>query len=74
MGISHKGLTRRRKSFSELLTNSHNFDILIVELVTGIDEEELSPICPPTGSIFIAFKPYACLDMPFLFCYDIPPI
>ena len=40
--------------------------ILSVESVTGLDEEEEIPSCPPAGSIFMAFRLYALRDTPFV--------
>ena len=39
-------------SLSKVLTNSYKSDILIVELVTGLDKVGVIPNCPPAGSGF----------------------
>ena len=50
---------------SNCLTSEYKSNILIIELVSGLDEEEVIPSCPPAGSIF-GLRLYARFEIPFL--------
>ena len=47
------------------LTSEYKSNILFIELVSGLDEEEVIPSCPPAGSIF-GLRLYARFEIPFL--------
>ena len=46
--------------FLILWTKFNGCGILLIESVTGLDEEELTPSCPPAGSFlnFVLTKPF----------------